>query len=563
MSSPRSVSRRTIAIALVAIASVAPSRPIAASDHIVADGWSSIVTLRTPEGGYASAVHMSLRPDGKLLAFGIRRSSWPPAPGDVIRRVAYVQTPQPYGSVLPSELVVTQVGQPVEHPYTVGAEDVVLDDLVCSGHTLLADGSVFTAGGTRFRRAIDGSSFASNGLPSQTRYAGTSWTRLGDMVGTPLSGRPDRWYPTLLRLPDKRVLIISGFDKVLPTPSVNLTTELFDPVTQTNATASPFGVTPPEVVNSDYTHAWVLPFPNVDHDILMFGELGIPVLNDTDDFTSWDVRRSSKRPGATGPTQKTNHGTGSAMLPLRVTNGEWGYNNGSVLMAGGTMNTPFVSQIDVYDPVAGSWLPSLPMPGPRHHPNSIVLPDGRILLLGGHNMDGDDTVQKAVYIDPADGFSVSVGSASAGITRGYHTTTALLPDGRVLISGGRDAVTSQTIEKPSYQYYEPDYMRKPRPQLVSAPAALDYGGLFSTGSIGPKPAEAVLVSLASQTHSFDANQRVIELPVGAVFDHANGGYVSIIGDPVNTHQVPPGQYMLFLLDENRVPSVASMVSVQP
>ena len=114
--------------------------------------------------------------------------------------------------------------------------------------------------------------------------------------------------------------------------------------------------------------------------------------------------------------------------------------------------------------------------------------------------------------------------------RGYHTTSLLLPDGRVLIAGGRDATTATSTEKPSLQYYSPDYMTKPRPAIVEATSQIGFKQTFSIVTAGQaegsRPGGA-----RSMTHSFDENQRVVQLPVGAVLPGSNGTNVMIAGGP--------------------------------
>ncbi|MSQ10406.1 MAG: DUF1929 domain-containing protein [Dehalococcoidia bacterium] len=64
------------------------------------------------------------------------------------------------------------------------------------------------------------------------------------------------------------------------------------------------------------------------------------------------------------------------------------------------------------------------------------------------------------------------------------------------------------------------------------------------------------------THSFDMNQRYIQLPIigSGVF---NGHNYSLFTTPADEqHVAPPGHYMLFILDANHVPSVAKIVQVQ-
>lgn len=546
---------------IVAATLVSPSHAADADVGSVQDAWSSEVTVRTTEGGYASAVHSTLMPDGSLLMFGFRWDQWPPVAGDEALGYSYRLDPTPPQAQLPQSLVPPELSQPVARPLSIDGTSVSGDDLICSGHTLLSDGRLLTVGGTRSRSTDGGVTFAVDGLPTQTVYDGSSWTRVNTMVAKASAGTADRWYPTAIRLPDRRVLIASGFDRVAPTPSAHVSTEVHNPATRRNTVASKYLSTPPEILNSDYTHGWVLPYRNARWDLLMVGELGVPVFNRTARLSQWKLSYGSKRPGAASPSQATNNGTSSTMLPLRVDAGEWGYSNGSVLMASGTMGTDFVRRVDVYDPLKNTWRAPILMPTPRHHPNTVVLPDGRVLVLGGHTAAGSENLQRALYIDPADGFRLSVGSTAMGTIRGYHATAALLPDGRVLLSGGRDADTKTSKEKPTFQYYEPDYMTKPRPTIVDAPAVLELGQASFVSSVGPRPAEAVLVSLASHTHSFDQNQRVVELPLALLGGASDTGFLTLVASPNDGHVTPPGPYMLFLLDENRVPSVARMVTV--
>jgi hypothetical protein len=55
------------------------------------------------------------------------------------------------------------------------------------------------------------------------------------------------------------------------------------------------------------------------------------------------------------------------------------------------------------------------------------------------------------------------------------------------------------------------------------------------------------------THSSDPGQRLVDLPFTA---SPTGGSMSVTSNP---HLAPPGWYMLFVVDGNGVPSVASWV----
>jgi hypothetical protein len=70
----------------------------------------------------------------------------------------------------------------------------------------------------------------------------------------------------------------------------------------------------------------------------------------------------------------------------------------------------------------------------------------------------------------------------------------------------------------------------------------------------------VLVALGSMTHSYDMNQRLVELPMvysGEFGEHT----VHFVRAPISAETAPPGNYMLFALDAARVPSVAQIITL--
>lgn len=563
--------RAPIAAALLLVVAWLPEAGAAGADlDVVPDAWGPLITLRDPGGGDVSPVHATLLPDGKVLVIGVSpdgtRSGL-----DLGGRSSFVLDPAAPDP--PSAgLTVTPIEQPVELRALDIGPWTITDNLVCSGHSLLADGRFFSAGGTR-AVAIEGTAEPLVvGLSYATVFDGatSTWSRVPEAMKAPgpENAPGARWYPTVTRLPDGRMLVTSGFDRVQPGPSINVSTEIFDPATGSWTVTSPLGQVPLDVINSDYSHVFTLPNPIGPFDTLTLGEPGVPVLGTSGSPAGWYVvpalrpgseafaAQRTANGGAWDFEQAPGHGSGSAMLPLRAVNGDRGYGNGAVLVAGGAKGTVHEQAIDVFDPITQQWRPTIATGTARHHPGTVVLPDGRMLIVNGHSADA--LVRRAMYVDPLDGFRVTRGQADGGEVRGYHSVSLLLPDGRVLVAGGRDVTTATSLEKPSYRYYYPHYMFLPRPRIVAAPTTLRFGEPFVVQSDTLPPADAVLIGLGSMTHSFDMNQRSVQLPIATVGTD-DGITVSVVSAPAAPTSAPPGPYMLVLLDAQRVPSKAAMV----
>lgn len=90
---------------------------------------------------------------------------------------------------------------------------------------------------------------------------------------------------------------------------------------------------------------------------------------------------------------------------------------------------------EIYDPDTGKWTPTADLSRPRTGHTLTLLPDGRVLAAGGEDPTGDDYV---VY-STTEIFDPATNSWSPGPDlskpRGDHTAT-LMPDGRVLLIGG-------------------------------------------------------------------------------------------------------------------------------
>lgn len=114
--------------------------------------------------------------------------------------------------------------------------------------------------------------------------------------------------------------------------------------------------------------------------------------------------------------------------------------NGQVLITGGHVGRGAALQIyataEIYDPAAGTFRPTGSMTHIRHKHAAALLPDGRVLINGGADArDDHGTYRDTEIYDPA--IETFVGGPEMRMDRYKHAgTSLLLPNGRVLIAGG-------------------------------------------------------------------------------------------------------------------------------
>jgi hypothetical protein len=198
------------------------------------------------------------------------------------------------------------------------------------------------------------------------------------------------------------------------------------------------------------------------------------------------------------------------------------------------------------------WTFAEPMNHARKVANSVVLPDGTVLAIGGALGPGkyQDAVKIAELFDPVTGKWTDMAAQTA--PRMYHSTAVLLPDGRVLSAGHDKGTLLKTAE-----IYSPPYLfMGARPTITSAPVSMGYSQPLAIST--PNAAEigkVVLIRAPSVTHSTSFDQRYITLPF------ASGPNVVNATSPAHSGIAPPGNYMMFLINAAGVPSIASWIRV--
>jgi hypothetical protein len=251
--------------------------------------------------------------------------------------------------------------------------------------------------------------------------------------------------------------------------------------------------------------------------------------------------------GATRP-----YGT-SVLLPLKPGDG---YKARVMILGGGN---PATATTEILNLSAATlqWVNGPAMSQGRIEMNATILPNGKVLAMGGSLNDEDATTASynADLYDPAANTFSSAGMSA--YPRLYHSSSLLLPDGTVALLGGNP-------QRGSYgnriEIYSPAYLFAAsgspavRPVITGAPATFDYGTTFQVQT--PDAANigsVVLVRPGASTHAFDMEQRLVHL----LFTKQSG--VLAVTAPPNGNVAPPGYYMLFVLNASGVPSMATFV----
>ncbi|GGU12229.1 DUF6603 domain-containing protein [Streptomyces lateritius] len=102
---------------------------------------------------------------------------------------------------------------------------------------------------------------------------------------------------------------------------------------------------------------------------------------------------------------------------------------------GGTYRAGSLDSAEIYDPTTGAWTLAARMPGGRGRHRAVLLPTGKVLVLGGTGGPRCHAgYRDAATYDPA----ANAWSATGALAAGRWDFTALaLADGRVLAAGGR------------------------------------------------------------------------------------------------------------------------------
>jgi len=393
----------------------------------------------------------------------------------------------------------TQSTTPLAHPGF---------DVFCSGHSFLPDGRLLVAGG-HIQNNI--------GLPNASIYDpyANAWTPLPEM-------NAGRWYPTNTTLANGDVLVVSG--SIDLTTGVNPLPQVFD------LEAGTWRDLTSAVLSLDlYPRMHLAP----NGKVFNTSPSTVTRYLDTSGTGAWTAVAN----------QSYYRDYGSSVM----------YDDGKILIVGGGDPPTNTAEVIDLNSASPSWRSVAPMAVARRQQNATILPNGRVLVTGGTSGPGFNNTTTPVYAaemwNPATEQWTTM--ASARIPRLYHSAAVLLPDGRVLSTGGDDYLEAEI--------YEPPYLFKgSRPTISSAPQSVTYGETFVVGTLNAAEIKQVTwIRLSSVTHGFNMDQRFSRLS----FSRKTGGLRVVA--PASSNVTPPGYYMLFLLNDQGVPSVAKNIRIGP
>ncbi len=343
-------------------------------------------------------------------------------------------------------------------------------DIFCSAQVILPDsGTIFIAGGDKY---VNGATTnAANKNTTEFNPANNSLVRRNNM-------KRSRWYSTTTTLVNGEIYIQGGKSGA-PFPEVRQANGTFRALSAVNT--STFG--------TQYPRNWVAP----DGRVFGYDEDGQMYYVNTSGTGSLEL--VAQMPG-----------------PNRYPTSAVMFEPGRILQIGGSTRTSYVIDINGPAPLVTT---TQAMTTKRFWVTATVIADGRVVATGGSAKAN----QLVGVNNTASIWSPDTGKWTHGregaLARLYHSTALLLPDATILVAGGGAVGPLTNLNA---EVYYPPYLYNSnggfaaRPSINAAPNALSLGDHFSIGASGPNPiARVTLVKTGSVTHSFNMDQRFIEL----------------------------------------------------
>ena len=351
-----------------------------------------------------------------------------------------------------------------------------------------------------------------------------------------LSRAPDmanpRWYPTTVTLPNGEILVAGGRD--VAGVAIN-TPEIYSP--ETNQWRSLFGA---NMAGFD----WSYPRLWVAGDGRVFG-----ISKNEMYYINPQQSGALQRLGSFSGKFIT-HGEATAVM----------YRPGKILQIGGNTSggtnavvidingpTPEVRAVEDMGVARSAW------------PSSQILADGTVLVTGGSRLVNDAVtaaLNPEIWDPDTEKWTVVSGFKWPRL---YHSNSILLKDATVMIAGGGNPgpVTNYNAEifSPPYLFND-DGSPAVRPEITAAPEQGAYGQQITLLTQASEVAKVTFVKTTAVTHSFNMEQRYMELP----FSSDSSGAIQV-ELPASATVATPGFYLMFVVNDNGTPSEGIIINL--
>ena len=379
-----------------------------------------------------------------------------------------------------------------------------------------------------------------------------------------------RWYGSIVRTGDNKLVIMGGEDVVTEEPSI--IPEIYDLNSKesewkllTNAKSNTF-------FGNDLFDEWNYPraFLTSDGNIVGISYDKIWNINKEKNYL---ITKTNEIPLETGGISKLMHHTNpnnskdNQNLKLLTIGSPVGHTNSAVMIGkdkvyvfGGKQDGDAYSssnkvlEIDFADSFNPEIKKLNPMFSPRSNGNATILPNGNVFLNGGTAYNDSQFSNFIPEIYNVEN-QITKQMSKSYFRRNYHSSSILLPDGTILTGGGD--VWNAEIFYPPYLFkknWENKTVLAERPKIINLANELKREDLILNINSNRDISQITILSTGSTTHAQGSESKFRDLDFKKI--NKNEYRVKI---PESSNELQDGTYLIFAIGDDNVPSHGKIV----